>query len=162
MKVGITWCGSPTQSNDAFRSTTLDRFRPLVEVPGVSFYSLQIGPPAEALSHQGPEYTVVRDLSQAQRDLADTAAILRQLDLVITVDTSLLHLSAGMGLPTWGLISKRSDWRWHGHDQTSSRWYPSLRLFRQRRLNDWDELMKRVAAELRIVVSARSSNATDS
>ena len=91
----------------------------------------------------------LRDLSGMQRDFADTVSIVRQLDLVITVDTSVLHLCGAMGTPVWGLISRRGDWRWLGNDRTDSPWYPSLRLFRQTKLNDWDEVVSRVAAELR-------------
>ncbi len=148
LKVGITWCGSPTHVNDAYRSTTIDQFLPLLQVPNVAFYSLQIGPRADDLQELGDYAHLVRDLGGLQRDLADTAAIVRQLDLVITVDTSLLHLSGGMGLPTWGLISRRSDWRWMGNDCTDTPWYPSVRLFRQQTLNDWDAVMRSAAAAL--------------
>lgn len=156
LKVAITWCGSPTHANDAFRSTRLGRFTPLLDVDGVAFYSVQIGEAARAIAELGSRSTRVRDLSDAQRDFADTAAIVRQMDLVITVDTSLLHLAGGMGVPAWGLISRRSDWRWLGHDRTDTAWYPSVRLFRQRRLDDWDELMQRVAVELKQLVNVES------
>lgn len=160
LKVGITWCGSPTHSNDAFRSMPVESFRPLFDIPDVAYYSLQIADAANDLDRLGSQRCVVRDLSGVQRDFADTAAIVRQLDLVITVDTSLLHLSGGLGLPAWGLISRRSDWRWLGHDRSDTPWYPSVRLFRQRRLGDWDELMQRVATELRVLLS-RTSDSDD-
>lgn len=153
LKVGITWCGSPTHVNDAYRSTTIDRFVPLFQIPGIAFYSLQIGPRADDLREFGEYSGLIRDLRDLQQDFADTAAIVRQLDLVITVDTSLLHLSGGMGLPAWGLISRRSDWRWMGHDRTDTPWYPSVRLFRQPALNDWEALMRNVAAELASMVA---------
>jgi ADP-heptose:LPS heptosyltransferase len=127
---------------------SLGDFCPLFDIPGVEFFSLQIAVPASDASTLQSRASVVRDLSAEQRDFADTAAIVRQLDLVITVDTSLLHLAGGLGLPAWGLISRRSDWRWLDHDRTETPWYPSVRLFRQRRLGDWDELMQRVAGEL--------------
>ncbi len=149
LKVGVTWCGSPTYVNDAFRSTDVSIFRPLFEIPQIAFYSLQIGSQAEELNDLGSLGAAVRDLSTQQQDLADAAAIVRQLDLVITVDTCLLHLSGGLGLPAWGLISRRSDWRWLGQDRTDSPWYSSVRLFRQNKLNDWDEVIRRVAVELR-------------
>ena len=123
LRVGITWCGSPTHVNDAYRSTTIDQFLPLFQVPNVAFYSLQIGPRADDLQELGDDSHVVRDLSNLQHDFADTAAIVRQLDLVITVDTSLLHLCGGLGLPAWGLISRRSDWRWMDNDRTDTPWY---------------------------------------
>ena len=154
LKVAITWSGSPTHVNDAYRSTTIDKFSPLFQVPQVAFYSLQIGPRADDLNQLPQHAAVVRDVSGLQRDLADAAAIVRQLDLVITVDTSLLHLAGGLGLPTWGLISRRSDWRWFGNEKNDSRWYPTLRLFRQAKLNDWDELMQRVARALTATVES--------
>ena len=148
-KVGIAWAGSPTHSNDAFRSTTLDQFAPLFEVDDVAFYSLQKGPQASDLASLTPtQRLVVRDLDDSQQDFADTAAIMRQLDLIITVDTSILHLAAGLGLPVWGLLSRRSDWRWLDHDREDSPWYPTLKLFRQDKLNDWPGLMRKVAAAL--------------
>ena len=156
LKVGITWAGSPTHVNDAFRSMTLDQFQPLLEIPEVAFYSLQIGPQAHEIEALGPQASAIRDLSELQSDFADTAAIVRQLDLVITVDTSLLHLSGGLGLPAWGLISRRGDWRWLGNDQTETPWYPSVKLFRQTKLNDWSELMNRVAHELKVLAKADS------
>ncbi len=149
LKVGITWCGSPTHVNDAYRSTTIDQFLPLLQIPSIAFYSLQIGPRADDLLAIGEYAHVVRDLRDLQHDFADTAAVVQQLDFVITVDTSLLHLSGGMGLPAWGLISRRSDWRWMGDDRTDTPWYPSVRLFRQQTLNDWDAVMRSVATELR-------------
>ena len=135
---------------------TLDQFQPLLEIPEVAFYSLQIGPQAHEIEALGPQASAIRDLSELQSDFADTAAIVRQLDLVITVDTSLLHLSGGLGLPAWGLISRRGDWRWLGNDQTETPWYPSVKLFRQTKLNDWSELMNRVAHELKLLAKADS------
>jgi ADP-heptose:LPS heptosyltransferase len=96
----------------------------------------------------------VRDLSSMQADFADTAAIVRQLDLTITVDTSLLHLVGGLGLPAWGLLSRRSDWRWQGNDETTTPWYPSVRLFRQQTLNDWSEVIQRVYVSLSRLTSS--------
>ena len=155
LKVGITWGGSPTHVNDAFRSTQLEQLRPLLEVPDVAFYSLQIGERAAEIRDLGRLGMKIRDLGNSQRDFADTAAIVRQLDLVITVDTSLLHLCGGMNLPVWGLISRRSDWRWLGNEREDSPWYPSVRLFRQKSTNDWTELTARVSNALRNLISER-------
>ena len=97
----------------------------------------------------------MRDLDDLQKDYADTAALANQLDLVISVDTSVLHLAAGLAKPTWGLLSTRSDWRWLV-DREDSPWYPTLRLFRQKTEDDWDELFERVAAELTAVAEGRA------
>lgn len=156
LKVGITWGGSPTHVNDHFRSTSLRNFAPLFQVPGVEFFSLQLGSRTKELQALNAESEfLIHDLSSEQSDFADTAAIVRQLDLVITVDTSLIHLVGGMGLPGWALLSRRSDWRW-GLEKANTNWYPSIRLFRQRTLNDWNELMLRVAAELQDLVTSLS------
>ena len=148
LKVGFAWAGSPTHSNDAFRSTLLKQFAPLLRIPGVAFYSLQKGPQTAELAELEDLAGAVRDLDPLQADFADTAAMMRQLDLVITVDTSVLHLAGGLGIPVWGLISRRSDWRWRDDQQTDSDWYPTLTLFRQSKLNDWPELMNRVVEAL--------------
>jgi hypothetical protein len=149
LRIGIAWCGSPTHVNDAFRSTGLESFAPLLQLPGLAFYSLQLQPRGQDACSLQRYAGVLRDLRGLQRDFADTAAIVRQLDLVISVDTSILHLCGGLGLPVWGLISRRADWRWLGDARSDTPWYPTMKLFRQRRLNDWAELMQRVAAELR-------------
>ncbi len=153
LKVGISWAGSPTYVSDAFRSVSVQQFKPLFDFPNVAFYSLQVGSRCEELAELAEHRGKVRDLADLQSDLADAAAIIKQLDLIITVDTAILHLAAAMGVPTWGVISRRSDWRWLDYDSTESAWYPSLRLFRQRKLNDWPELMHRVATELSSMVA---------
>lgn len=83
-----------------------------------------------------------------QSDLADAAAIIQQLDVVLSVDTAMLHLAASMGVPTWGLLSQLGDSRWLDPNRLDSPWYPSVRLFRQQSLNDWGELIARVRDEL--------------
>jgi len=148
LKVGFAWCGSPTHVNDAFRSMSLHHLTPLFRLPKIAFYSLQLGDRIDELQQLDEDIYSVRDLSTLQRDFADTAAIAKHLDLIISVDTSVLHLGGAMNIPTWGLLSRRNDWRWLDHDHTDSRWYPSLRLYRQQTLGDWDELVSRVAADL--------------
>ena len=148
LKVGFAWAGSPSHSNDAFRSTAIDQLAPLFEIPDIAFYSLQKGPQVADLKKVGSKYASVRDLDEMQNDFADTAAIMRQLDLVITVDTSVLHLAGGLGIPVWGLLSRRADWRWGVVGQTESPIYPSLRLFWQKTTSDWRDLVKRVAIDV--------------
>ena len=149
-RVGISWAGSPTHANDQHRSCALESFAPILEVPGIAFYSLQIGTKADELALLGALSDRVRDLRDLQRDFSDTALIMRQLDLVISVDTAVLHLACALACPSWCLLSTRCDWRWM-NDREDSPWYPTLRLFRQSHLDDWPELMSRVAAELRQV-----------
>ena len=148
--VGICWGGSVTHNNNHFRSCSLEKWKPILEVPGVAFYSVQKGPQVAELASLG--ISSVRDTDPLQNDFADAASILQQMDLTITVDTSILHLAGSLGLKTWGLISGRCDWRW-GLEGSGTDWYPSVQLHRQATHDDWDELVGRVAVELGKVVS---------
>lgn len=148
LRVGFAWCGSPTHVNDAFRSMPATCLLPLFQLPGVAFYSLQLGERIGEIQSIAESNPSVRDLSGQQNDFADTAAIAKQLDLIVTVDTSVLHLGGAMGIPTWGLLSRRSDWRWLDNDHADTPWYPSVRLYRQATLNDWDEVIERVREDL--------------
>lgn len=153
LKVGLTWAGGPLFPGDKRRSTTLATFAPLAAVPEVSFYSLQVGPQAgQAL--RPPDGMGLVDLGPELKDFADTAAALTQLDLVISVDTSVVHLAGAMGRAVWVLIPFVPEWRWF-MDREDTPWYPTARLFRQRRLDDWGEPMARVAAALRTMASER-------
>jgi hypothetical protein len=155
-RVGIAWAGSPTHHNDRHRSCRLHSWAPLWELSDVAWYSLQIGPAAEQLASDPAASRVVCDLSGYQGDLADTAALMQQLDMILTVDTSLLHLAGALGLPVWGLMSHCCDWRWM-LDREDSPWYPTLRLCRQKSLDDWSELFARVANELPSALARQDS-----
>lgn len=154
LKVGLVWGGSPTHQNDAFRSFPAGKLAHLLRVAGVACYSLQKGPQVAQLTQLSGEMSALRNLDALQHDFSDTAAIIRQLDLVITIDTSVLHLAAGLGKPVWGLLGQRADWRWL-EDRTDSPWYPTLRLFRPGPAEDWDQLLQRVARELAEVVAGK-------
>jgi TPR repeat len=147
LRVGLGWAGSPTHLNDRHRSCSLQDLAPLFDIPGIAFYSLQTGPQSSELTDHGKWSSNIVDLGDRLVDYVDTAAVLDQLDLTISVDTSVLHLAGALGRPAWGLLSARSDWRWM-LDREDSPWYPTLRLFRQARLDDWHELISRVAATL--------------
>ncbi|UFS72416.1 tetratricopeptide repeat protein [Geomonas sp. RF6] len=138
-RVGLVWKGGPLPKN---RACPFPAFAPLAAVRGVSFYSLQLGeaPVAGVLP--------VTDLSGEISDFGDTAAIIANLDLVISVDTAVAHLAGGMGVPVWTLLPRVADWRWlMGRDD--SPWYPAMRLFRQERGGDWDGVIRRVCEALR-------------
>lgn len=126
-RVGVVWKGSGDNPNDANRSLpSLAAFAPLVEA-GAQLVDLQV----------------------PRGDFADTAAILEQLDLVVTVDTAMAHLAGALGRPCWVLLPwSRCDWRW-GRSGATTPWYPSLRLFRQPALGDWDSVMAEVSAAWR-------------
>ncbi|WP_448572759.1 tetratricopeptide repeat protein [Trichothermofontia sp.] len=146
LKVGIVWAGNPKNPTDQKRSCPLRAFLPLLELENIAFYSLQVGGPATQLADL-PAGVVVPDLSPHLKDFADTAAVIEQLDLVITVDTAVAHVAGALGKPTWILLSALPDWRWL-LDREDSPWYPTVRLFRQTRLGDWAEVMTRVVAAL--------------
>jgi tetratricopeptide (TPR) repeat protein len=149
-RVGICWQGSVQHHADVYRSVPLDRFEPLAKVGGVSLVSLQHGPGREQLDRVGFRDSVVRlpaTIDQSGGAFLDTAAIILNLDLVITVDTSTAHLAAALGKPVWLVLGKVPDWRWGMHGE-STPWYPTMRLFRQTRVGNWDDVFASVANEL--------------
>ncbi len=147
-KVAIVWAGSPQHVNDSRRSIALSTLVPLFSVPGVSFVSLQVGPRSQdvkMLQSHG-----VAELSSQILDFADTAGALSAVDLTITVDTSVAHLAGALGKPAWVLLSSVADWRWM-LGRADSPWYPTMRLCRQTKGEDWAALIARVATDLHAV-----------
>ncbi|MEK6879659.1 MAG: tetratricopeptide repeat protein [Nanoarchaeota archaeon] len=140
--IGIVWAGNPLQDNDKNRSTTFEKFKSL-KIPDVVFFSLQKGDASKQLND--PE---IIDIADEINDFNDTAAVIENLDLIISVDTSVAHLAGAMAKPTWTLLSFIPDWRWL-IDRTDSPWYPSMKLFRQKKLGDWDSLFNEVSKELK-------------
>lgn len=145
-KVGIVWAGSPTYKNDRHRSCALQEFVPVLRIPGVAFYSLQKGERSQELKQLPPELGV-QDLEAALHDFGDTAIMIDQLDLVISVDTAVAHVAGALGKPVWTLLSEVPDWRWLLEGETTP-WYPTMRLFRQTRPGDWAGVMAHVARAL--------------
>jgi len=146
-KVGIIWTGNPDHKNDAFRSTELHHFLDLLSIENVELYSLQKNDDVDA-GQLKPLSPLVTDFGSQFNDFTDTATALSQLDLVITVDTSVAHLAGALNKPTWVLLTSHgTDWRWL-QNRDDSPWYPSVRLFRQSRDNDWTELFERVKTAL--------------
>lgn len=145
-KVGIAWSGNITYRGDHLKSTTLETFLPLADVPGVQLFSLQIGPRAEQLQALGGGAMI--DLAPLIDDFADTAAAVNKLDLVISVDTSVAHLTGALGRPGWVVLPFVPDFRWL-RNREDSPWYPSLRLFRMTRVGDWPGVIGRVAQALK-------------
>lgn len=153
LKVGICWSGAsrPLQpiadSVDKRRSTALSQWAPVAEAANTLFVSLQAGPPAEQV-RRPPQGMSIADYSEQFDDFADTAALIENLDLVISVDTAVVHCAAALGKPVWMLSRMDGCWRWHG-DRKDSPWYPTLSQFRQKSPGDWDGVMKEVSAALR-------------
>ncbi|MEY4177181.1 MAG: hypothetical protein RLY70_755 [Planctomycetota bacterium] len=149
-RIGIAWQGSPTNLRDLGRSIPLRFFEPLARVPGVRLISLQRGTGVEQLAELNgrfPVETLGDDVDAAAGGFMDTAAIVKTLDLVVSSDTSLVHLCGALGANVWVALSYAPEWRWL-IDREDSPWYPTMRLKRQRTLGDWDELFKRIAAEV--------------
>lgn len=151
LKVGIAWQGSLTFAGDRLRSVPLRHFTPFGQVEGVRFFSLQKGPAQDQLRAVARQFTVTdlgSTLDESGGAFLDTAAVMMNLDLVITTDTAMAHLAGALGVPVWVALSIGPDWRWLLNREDCP-WYPSMRLFRQTRLHDWDEVFECMAAELR-------------
>jgi hypothetical protein len=147
-RVGIVWQGNASNKRDHLRSVALPLFEPLARVPGVRLVSLQKGPGSEQAAQAG---FGVLDLSgrldEESGPFMDTAAVLANLDLLVSVDTAVAHLAGALGVPAWLALPLAPDWRWL-LGREDSPWYPSLRLFRQCRPGDWDDVFRRIAAAL--------------
>jgi tetratricopeptide (TPR) repeat protein len=154
-RVGIVWAGNPGHPNDANRSCPLKHFRELM-LPGVKLFSLQKEkskrvytsmPGVEVDFAAGCEDMKVVDMSEYLTDFQATASVIREMDLVITVDTSVLHLAGALGKPTWGLLAFNPDWRWTV-DGSKTIWYSSVELFRQTKPGGWEEVLSKVKERL--------------
>ena len=145
-KIGLVWAGNPKHEKDRIRSLSLKRLIPLLPKEGASLFSLQKQCPAADRGTLA-RLTQLHDLSDQLGDFAATAAFVSQLDLLISVDTSVAHLAGALGVPLWILLPFAPDWRWQ-LDRSDSPWYPTARLYRQPALNDWDTLLGRVAQDL--------------
>lgn len=153
LKVGVAWSGAPGNTTNARRSLPLAALGPLLEMPGIRWFSLkwQTEPP---VASDAPYAARLATLPQ-RNEFDGLAALVSGLDLVISVDTSLAHLAGALGKPVWVLLSHVADWRWMlGRDD--SLWYPTARLFRQRAPGDWSEPLREVEAALRLLVDRKS------
>ena len=153
VKVGLVWAGSPTMSADRGRSLTLDRLAPLAGVPGITFVSLQKG---EAAGEAPPEGMVLHDWTEDLVDFAETAALIESLDLVIGVDTAVVHLAGALAKPVWLLNRFDQCWRWL-EEREDSPWYPSLRQLRQTAPGDWNGVLARVRQGLERIAADRDA-----
>lgn len=148
MKVGIVWSSGYRSASYELKkfyrskSCDLSLFEPILSMPNICFYSLQLEQDVEAIKKFSDRPNII-NLSDKIHDFADTANIIAQLDLMITVDTAVAHLAGAMAKPVWVLIPFAPDWRWM-LEREGSPWYPTMRLFRQKQLGDWQEVLGRV------------------
>jgi len=144
LRIGIAWAGKPSYGNDKIRSIGLSRFIKLSQIPNLTLYGLQ---KETTLAADKCKDNTVINLGDNFEDFTDTAGVIDNLDLVISVDTAVAHLAGAMGKPVWVLLPLVPDWRWLLERQDSP-WYPTMRLFRQETIGDWDRVFERVASEL--------------
>ena len=152
LTVGFVWRGNPEQARDAMRSCPLEKLRPLFEVDGAAFVSLQVDEGADSELNEIPSPVRPLNLGSDITDFAETAAVIQRLDLIITVDTATAHLAGSLGKETWTLLCHTPDWRWGLHGDRSL-WYPTMRLFRQQTWGDWDGVVAEVRKSLMLRLS---------
>ena len=145
-RVGIAWAGSPNNANDRRRSVPLATLAPLLSIPGVAWYSLQIGAGEEQIA-QVPAAAAALALLDARNDLDGTAALVDALDAVVTVDTSIAHLAGALGKSVHLLLPFAPDWRWGTRGEATA-WYPTARLHRQPSTGDWARVVEALRAAL--------------
>ena len=151
-KIGIVWAGSPIHTNDRHRSIKLQQFLPLLSIEGTHFYSLQKGfQVIQAKDYQ----LLLTNLDENIKSFTDTSAVIENLDLLITVDTSVAHLAGALGKETWLLLPFLPDWRWL-LDMDKSPWYPSIKLYRQPQIYDWNSVFNELKKDLAEFVKKKS------
>jgi Flp pilus assembly protein TadD len=152
LKIGVVWQGNPKHRGDRMRSFRLRDFEPIARIPGARLISLQKDHGVAQLRELGEQFPVV-DLAREtsdwddRRDFLDTAAVVSQLDLVITADSAVAHLAGSLGVPVWVALQSVAEWRWM-IDRDDCPWYPSMRLFRQKTDGDWAGVFRRMAKVL--------------
>jgi ADP-heptose:LPS heptosyltransferase len=149
LKIGVVWAGNPAHKNDRHRSLAPALLAPLAQVPGVWLCNLQMGSKeGQAVNAEAHAAKLgMTDWTAELLDFADTAALVANLDLIITVDTSIAHLAGAMGKPVWLLLPLNCDWRWLTVRQDTP-WYPTMRLFRQQKFGDWPGVIQSVVDRL--------------
>jgi len=149
-KIGLVWAGHPKHENDRNRSIDPRLLLPLSQIPGISLYSLQMGKEGQAGAVFGEAIT---DLAPHIETFADTAAAIKNLDLVISADTAPIHLAGAIGHPVWTLLPFTPDWRWQ-LGRTDSPWYPTMKLFRQPAPGDWVSVIDAIASQIKKMANA--------
>lgn len=154
LKVGICWAGAAHHQHDNQRSMPLERLLPLAEDPKISLLSLQEGKHAKDVDEIGA-HLLVTDISSALTNWAATGAAILQLDVVVTVDTAVAHMAGCLGVPTFLMVTRFPDWRWLlRRDDTP--WYPSMRIFRQKKHGDWSDVIETIRKRLSVLAARQS------
>lgn len=151
LKVGIVWRGNPAQKVNPIRSCPVALLEPLARIPGIRLFGLQKDPGEEGIP------SGVTDLADDLNDFTDTAAAVERLDIVISVCTSVAHLTGALGRPLWVMLTFNADWRWL-RERDDSPWYPTARLFRQTQRGDWQGVVDRIARELAVMAQHNGAN----
>lgn len=154
IRVGIVWGGNPVHRHDALRSTYLKNFK-ILQLDEIKLFSLQkeIRPrfwPGIGIHDltEGSEGMSIVDLKDFMKDYNCTASLIDRMDLIIAVDTAVVHLAGAMGKPVWVLTAYHNDWRWLKEPKSNTKWYPTMKIFRQQRPYDWDSVFLEVKEEL--------------
>jgi hypothetical protein len=157
-KIGICWQGNPAGKIDKGRSLPLMKYRPIARVPSVRLISLQKTHGLDQLTYLPSEMKVesLAVFDEGADAFIDTAAIMQNLDLVVTSDTATAHLAGALGCPTWLAVKHMPDWRWM-LERSDSPWYPTMRLFRQPVRDDWDSVFSAMADALVSLALSRSA-----
>lgn len=152
LRIGIVWAGNPTHPSDYKRSSSLSCFKPLFRIKGTAWFSLQkeLSPTdLKALTKEN-----ITNLANEFRDFSDTAAAIANLDLIIAVDTSIVHLAGAMGKPVWTLLPFMAEWRWLLKREDSP-WYQTMKLFRQTKINYWKGVFTQVKEALLLQINQK-------
>jgi hypothetical protein len=155
LKIGVTWAGSPAHPKDRQRSISLKHFEGIKDMAGVQIFNMQVD--LRKRVHQNEQHLIdftegckdwnLIDMTHMIQSYEDTATILAGIDMVISCDTSLVHLAGAMGIPCWMLLPYNPDWRWKLNGDTTE-WYDSVRIFRQKERGNWADVFKEVEAAL--------------
>jgi hypothetical protein len=151
VRVGLAWAGRAKHQFNQHRSIALRELAPLGHARGIEFHSLQIGPAADQALNL-PDGLIVRNHADRLTDLSETAALIANLDLVISVDTLIPHLAGALGARVWLMLAHAADWRWL-LDRDDSPWYPTMRLFRQSSAGDWPGVVNSILRALSAPIS---------
>jgi ADP-heptose:LPS heptosyltransferase len=154
LRVGIAWAGRPTHPNNARRTIRLEKLHPFLSNENVDFVAIQKPFPEDDRAYAATRGNLL-DISAELESFAETGAVMQALDLVIAVDTAVVHLAGALGRPAWVLVPEPADWRWLLHREDSV-WYTTLRLFRQTKPTEWQPVLERVAAALQQKVAEKN------